>query len=328
MKKIAGWIVFEALVIGVTAPATVTLARPPAAGLEGVPAFGHVFLIIGENTGLSQIGPHRTPYLFGTLKPQAAWLTRYHGLHDGSTSDYIGMTSGQYTRCDVNDGEPWKCHQRVDNLFHQLDVAGVTWTEWNQSMTNPCSLLDSGSDWSQNVYATHHDPAVYYDDVEGPGGTWVNQHVVPSAECRANVISTGGTGPYDTSTLDTALSAGNVSTFNMIIPNDCASGHDHCLSADRFGQFDAFLQREIPLIQASPAFGSDGLILVTYDEGADAAPKGPVPFLAIGPQVSPGVDPDEANNHYGLLRTLEDGYGIARHLGHAGGASPLTGFWR
>jgi phosphatidylinositol-3-phosphatase len=314
-----------ALVVGGLEPAT---AAPATRGSEGVPAFGHVFLIIGENTGLSQIGPHRTPYLVGTLKSRGAWLTSYHGLHDGSTSDYVGMTSGQYTTCDVNDGAPWKCHQRVDNLFHQLDVAGVSWTEWNQSMTNPCSLLDSGSDWAQNVYATHHDPAVYYDDVEGPNGRWVNQHVVPSPECAHRVISMGTTAAYDTSAFDASLSAGGVSAFNMIIPNDCASGHDHCLSANRFGQFDAFLRHEIPLIESSPAFGSDGLILITYDEGSDAAPKGSVPFLAIGPLVKPGVYGATSLNHYGLLRTLEDGYGVHRHLGHAANAAPISGVWR
>ncbi len=313
------------LATGALAPATAT--PPAAAGSEGVPAFGHVFLIVGENTGLHQVSQTRTPYLIGSLKPAGAWLTTYHGLHDGSTSDYIGMTSGQYTRCDVNDGAPWHCHQNIDNLFHQLDNAGVSWTEWNQSMTNPCGLLDSGSDWSQNVYAAHHDPAVYYDNVEGPDGAWVNQHVVPSPECVGNVVTMGTTAPYDTSAFDQALSTGQVSTFNFVIPNDCASGHDHCDSSNRFGQFDAFLRSEIPKIEASPAFGTDGLIIVTYDEGSDASPRGPVPFLAIGPHVASGVYAAGAFNHYALLRTLEDGYGLGRYLGHAATAPPIAGIW-
>src|SRR5262249_9539102 len=44
---------------------------------EGVPAFGHVFLIIGENTTYSHLTASNAPYLLGTIRPQAAWLTNY-----------------------------------------------------------------------------------------------------------------------------------------------------------------------------------------------------------------------------------------------------------
>ena len=33
-------------------------------------------------------------------------------------------------------------------------------------------------------------------------------------------------------------------------------------------------------------------------------------------------------NHYSLLRTLEDGFGISRHLAHASHARPIVGVWR
>jgi hypothetical protein len=32
--------------------------------------------------------------------------------------------------------------------------------------------------------------------------------------------------------------------------------------------------------------------------------------------------------HYSMLRTLEDGFGITRHLAHAAKAKPITGIWR
>ncbi len=71
-------------------------ARAAAPGLESIPAFGHVFVLIGENTSYVEVTPQRAPYLTQTFKPQAAWLTQYSALHSGSLSDYIGMTSGQY----------------------------------------------------------------------------------------------------------------------------------------------------------------------------------------------------------------------------------------
>jgi len=39
------------------------------AALEGVPAFGHVFVIIGENTDLSQLNKKSAPYQTGFIKP-------------------------------------------------------------------------------------------------------------------------------------------------------------------------------------------------------------------------------------------------------------------
>ena len=46
-------------------------------GAEGVPALGHVFVIVGENTPLSQLNMGNAPYLLGTLMPASAWLTNY-----------------------------------------------------------------------------------------------------------------------------------------------------------------------------------------------------------------------------------------------------------
>ena len=115
------------------------------------------------------------------------------------------------------------------------------------------------------------------------------------------------------------------------MPNDCENGHDPCFgSGNRYGQYDAFLQREIPKIEASPAFGSDGVIFTTYDEGAD--PPYPNRFnvllAASGPIVRPGVYAgDKHLGHYSLLRTIEDGFGL-RYLAGAKTAQPLAGIWK
>ncbi len=92
---------------------------------EGVPQFGHVFVIVGENTKLNQLTAKHTPYLVKTFKPDAAWLTGYRAATHFSTGNYIAMTSGQFTRCEQLDDPPADCHQGVDNVFHQLDVAGL-----------------------------------------------------------------------------------------------------------------------------------------------------------------------------------------------------------
>ena len=66
------------LVVGLSA--AVAVPASPASGFirsaanpgEGVSAFGHVFLIIGENTTYSHLTAANAPYLMGTIRPQAA----------------------------------------------------------------------------------------------------------------------------------------------------------------------------------------------------------------------------------------------------------------
>jgi phosphatidylinositol-3-phosphatase len=316
------------LVLGLPSPAA-------AAPLDGVPAFGHVFLIVGENTSLSQVTAHHAPYITKTLRPEGAWLTRYFALTDGSLGDYAGMVSGQFVRCERNDDFSFTngdvpgqhaCHQNVDNLFHQLDVQHVSWQEWTESAANPCDMFDHGATWARNLYSSHHSPALYFDDIQAHHSS---EDVVPSLECRQKVLPTGGTGPDDMSAFDARLQSGNVARFDMVIPNDCENGHDNCGTHDSVRQFDDFVAREVPKIQASPAFGSDGLVIVVWDEGADP-PRDPLHVGAsfVGPQVRPGSVLARRVTHYSLLRTLEDGFGISKHLARAAKAPAITGIWR
>jgi hypothetical protein len=271
----------------------------------------------------------------GTLKPSSAWLTNYYALTHFSEANYVGMTSGQYTHCEQFDGSAASCHQDVSNLFSQLDGAGTSWNVWAESMPSACFLAKTGDDKTLNHYAPKHNPAIFYDNIEGAGGTWSATN--PSAECLANDVPAGTTGPNDMSYFNAALASGNVARFNFVVPNICEDGHDNCApQGNEVTQFDNFLSREIPLIQASPAFGSDGVIMVVYDEGnSNAGPGagqfaggGNVMFAVLSPLAVPGVyGGNVAYNHYSLLRTLEDGFGISDHLVGAASAPQISGIW-
>ena len=119
-------------------PTIGTLASPAraATGLEGVPSFGHVFVIVGENTSLSDLNKNNAPFELGTVMPNSAWLTNYWAASHYSTSNYVAMTSGQYIPCEQADAAPDACNQDVPNLFNQLDAAGVSW----QDGTSRCRL--------------------------------------------------------------------------------------------------------------------------------------------------------------------------------------------
>src|SRR5690242_17082960 len=79
-------------------------ARSAASPGEGVPAFGHVFLIIGENTTYSHLKTTNAPYLMGTIRPHAAWLSNYYAATHWSQANYVALVTGQFTRCEQHDG--------------------------------------------------------------------------------------------------------------------------------------------------------------------------------------------------------------------------------
>jgi hypothetical protein len=291
-----------------------------------IPRFGHAFLIVGENTSYEQITPRHAPFLAGTVKPHGAWLTNMHSfVKSSSLGQYIAMVSGRYTACEANNDLPDHCHQRVPNLFSQLMAAGRSWRDYQQSMPNACNPEDGGAAWARNIYSAHHNPALYFTQIQGGR---VDEAITPSAPCRIFDLPMGTTAPDDTSFFDQDLASGNVGSLNVVVPNDCADGHDLCGTHDRIRQFDDFLASEIPKIQASPAFGSDGVIFITWDEGSDP-PYRPAHILTavLGPRVRAGAMDPERHDHYGLERTLATGLGLVP-LAHARAATPISTIWR
>src|SRR5438034_1307961 len=82
-------------------------------------------------------------------------------------------------------------------------------------------VVSAGSAKDLNHYGAKHNPGVFYDNVEGLGGVWSADPSGQSAECKANDIPAGGTGPNDMSAFNRAVSAGDVGRFTYIVPNEC-----------------------------------------------------------------------------------------------------------
>src|SRR5689334_5336364 len=259
------------------------------ASAAAVPSFGHVFVNVGENEALSQINSSNAPYIMNTLKPGSAWFTNYNSVAWGSLADYVALTSGQYAACQVKG----PCGSfGVPSVFSQLGNGG--WQDWNESMPSNCYTNFAGSDSALNSYKPGHNPALYYVGLP----------------CSTYDVPAGTTGPNDMSFFNNALSAGTVPEFNFITPNMCEDGHDSCNGANKITEYDNFLSREIPLIEASPAFGSDGAIFVTFDEGNRAANNPNTTMMAVvGPQVQAGTYTGRYD-HYSTVATIEQGFGL------------------
>lgn len=304
---------------------------------EGIPRFGHVFLIIGENTTYDHLTSTNAPFLMGTIRPKAAWLTQYYAATHWSQANYVALVSGQFTSCEQHDYGVL-CHQNVENLFHQLDVAGLTWKTWLEGGSARCDTGSGGTCSSEmpcplTGFYTTGNPAIILDNIEGADGVWSATNL--SQECLQNDIPAGDTRD-PMGIFNAALATGQVANFNLIIPNGCEDGEANCDPIhNRYTQFDTFLAREVPLIEQSPAFGSDDVIIVVYDEDERAgglASKngfgegGHVVCAVLSPLATAG-EFDGLFYHYSLLRTLEDGFELPGYVGYANDVTPINGIW-
>ena len=317
----------------------------------------HVFVIVLENKGFDTTFGTATsaPYLADTLTKQGAFLRQYYGIAHVSLGNYIAMISGlaptRQTQIDcpryidfaqigtAPDGQPIGAGcvypSRIKTIANQLEAKKLTWHAYMEDMgadttreRATCGHPTVGSidstEWAtpSDQYATKHNPFMYFHSI------------IDSPSCARNVVPL--------TQLRTSL-ATVAATPNLVFisPNLCHDGHDRpCVNGEPGGlvSADAFLRQWVPTITSSPAFRADGMLIITFDEaiGLDATaccdePTGPnvlkpgingpgggrIGAVVLSPFIAPGTVTDQPYNHYALLRTMEDFFGLG-HLGYAG----------
>jgi acid phosphatase len=107
-------------------------------------------------------------------------------------------------------------------------------------------------------------------------------------------------------------------TVAFLIPDVDDDMHDGTIA-----EGDAWLGKHLAPLLAW-ADKHDTLVVLTWDEGYDA--RNTIPTIFYGPMVKAGRYA-EPIDHYNVLRTLEDMYGLA-HTGHAGSVPPIVDCWR
>jgi len=105
-------------------------------------------------------------------------------------------------------------------------------------------------------------------------------------------------------------------TLSFVIPNQEHDVHDGTLN-----QADTWLKENLDAYRQW-AMSNNSLLIVTWDE---AYHTDRIPTIFIGAMVRPGRY-DEPIDHFDVLRTLEDIYGLAA-LGESRNATPITNVW-
>jgi phosphatidylinositol-3-phosphatase len=258
----------------------------------------------------------------------------------GNCGTFTDFTPGTPTSDGQVIGSGCVYPRSVMTVANQLESAGLSWRGYMQDMANSVGAgapptcrrpAIGGIDTTHDArltdqYATRHNPFVYFHSI------------IDQPTCAANVVDLSRLYP------DLASEA-TTPSYAFISPDSCNDGHDTpCIDGGPGGmaQANSFLQGLVPWITASPGYRNRGLLIILFDEAESdssaccneqpgpnttdpggGGPSGPgggrVGAVLLSPCIRAGTVINDAYNHYGLLRTIEDNFGLA-HLGFAGQA--------
>lgn len=273
-----------------------------------MPAFTHVFVVVMENLGA---GAASGVTGLVALANRYQSTTDWYALAHPSLPNYLGLVSGSTWGVT---SDCTQCTQRGPDLASQLSGADISWGAYLEGVPGPCFLGPQSAD---ATYAEKHDPFAYFDDVRSDASLCA--HLQPLSSL--------------TPLLDGPATA--VPRFVWVTPDLCHDGHD-CSAPSAATWLTGFVAQ----VTASAAW-KGGVLVVTWDEGDDDSAMSPasgavsssggggrVLTLVIGPGLPAGRVLPGPYDHYSLLRTVEDAFGLA-HLGAAGdaGVAPLTAFF-
>jgi hypothetical protein len=327
--------------------------RAVPTGATSTPPIRHVFVVNIENKGFATTwgaGSH-APYLSKKVRAKGMLLTQYYATAHRSLGNYLAQISGQgpsyaiqhdcptFTRFRETGAvvEPDQVYgggcvfpKKVRTLPEQLVDNGYTWRGYMEDMTRPCQHTGLGQRerWAEATkrqqYATRHNPFMYFRSIiDRPA--YCKKHVKPLSVLRGDLLHRSDT-----------------RSFTYITPDLCHDAHNaHCADGGPGGlrAADHWFKTWVPRILQSPAFRADGMLVITADEsegfredsraccgetagptagrpGIDGPGGGRIGALVISPFVQPDSTNDTPYNHYALLGSIEDLFGLGR-LGYA-----------
>jgi phospholipase C len=326
------------------------------------PRYEHIVVIVGENQSYAPMMDGKaTPNLKRLAETYGVASNFFAEVHP-SEGNYVAMVGG--STFGINDDDAIYCHPgsterfcdksgkpgyadhtiRGRSIVDQLEERGLTWKGYFQDLPEPGSLAVRVPD------PEHLKPGEYPRYAAKHNG-FVNFARVQADPARAAKIV-----GYDQ--LDRDLAAGTLPNYAQIVPNLCDDMHgvdgpdvpEDCTKeneAGRRARGDRAIAALVDKLQHAAFWSApaNSAIVVTFDEDGKprdpADPQGCCGFEPGSPANFGGghiativitnhgprnlVDPTPYN-HYSLLRTTEDVFGIAEHLNHAGDAAivPMT----
>jgi hypothetical protein len=240
------------------APAAEATGAHPCGGVRSSKKpYKHIVVIMDENLSVPQWeATPDAPYTH-RLAEECRRLPGAAGETHPSFPNYMAVVSGTFpTPACLH------CSSSANNVFHQMNAAGVSWRDYNEAMQRNCSPTTSAAPH----YRDNHNPAFWFTNL-GP-------------------TSKGGDGSC--ATHDVSLTPfwrdvrqGHLPAFSWIAPSECHNMHWRSpiceqtttgTKADRIRFGDDFIRKVITALAARPSYkAGKTLVVVTWDEANEGS---------------------------------------------------------
>ena len=259
------------------------------------PHFDRVLSIVFENQNREAV--LADPY-FAELARNGANFTDFHGLFHPSYSNYLAMVSGKalVTHFDRQKDFPDR------TIGELLTAKQLTWKNYAEEFPGNCFM---GS--KNRRYARKHVPFMSFTPVRQNG-------------C-GNVV--------DAAQFATDLQSGTLPTYSFYSPDLDHDGHDPVTNpAAGLEKSSAWLRGFLQSLQSKPTAMKGLLIVITYDEsGKKGSDENLIYTVLLGDMVKP-AEYGGNYNHFNVLRTIEDNFGLGTLGDGDGAARPIVEIWK
>ncbi|MFZ0832485.1 MAG: alkaline phosphatase family protein [Mycobacterium sp.] len=251
-----------------------------------LPVPAHIVVVVEENHSSAGILGNNSAPYINSLADNGALMTQSFAITHPSEPNYLALFAGD-TFGLSSDACPVDAGA-APNLGSELLASGQTFMGFSEDLP-----VVGSTACSSGKYARKHAP-------------WVNFTNVPAADSV----------PF--SAFPVSSNYASLPTISFVIPN-----LDHDMHDGSVAQGDAWLNNNLSAY-AAWARTNNSLLIVTWDED-DNGPRNQVPTIFYGAGVKAGSF-REPVNHYGVLSTMEDMYGLPK-TGAAAGAAPISNIW-
>jgi phospholipase C len=322
-----------------------------AAVAGAMPRYRHIFVIIAENKGFEQIiDSPDAPRLNGFAK-EYGLATRFYGVVHPSEGNYVAMLGGD--TFGIHDDDAWFCEPftistscphailpgyashsiAAPGLMDQLAAAKLTWKGYFEDLPAPGSL-DISSTGAPGVpvglYAAKHNGFINFERVRKDPE--LARKIVPLSQLAQDLTADAAPN-YAHIILNQCNDMHGL--WNSGAIEDCSQSADSTAALIRRG--DAAIGAIVDRIMAAPlwAKAANAAIVIVWDEDGGGTTGdqgccgfepgsatnfggGHVPAIVITNHGPRHVEDAQPYNHYSLLRTTEEAFGIGEYSGLAG----------
>lgn len=292
--------------VTLTVPAIALAREQSSSGEAGVPRYQHIFEIVLENHSYEQVIGNPNAPRINALARRYGLATQSFGVTHPSEPNYVALIGGSFFG--IQDDNAYDqttngVNHTIDqpSLAQQLEQAGLTWKDYQQTMP---SAGFKGYDFGNGLYKSKHNPFLNFASMQNDPAELAK--MVPDTQLFAD------------------LATNSVPNFSFIVPDQCHDMHGVSGCTDDTGLMqmgDSYVGDVVTTIMASQTWKEgNNAIVVTWDEDdfaasnlgcCDANPGGGhIATIVITNHGPRGLQDPTPYNHYSLLQTIQDAFGL------------------